>query len=829
MKPVRLPALAAALLAACQSSSPASLALPSGEDNGAALVREVLAAAQQGPAAQACVAVLATDGAVSGIPLSPNRSPWTRRLEADTRPQLQGNLVVFAHGTTLHGLRAHSGESVFEARLPHARLIGATVHGERLFAVTRAEDGSTGRLTVYDATDGAELDSRPLPADSGRPHAVGDLLLLPLQHQSVAVLDPATLHERDRLRVTDGLLNFLQPTAHHLLLGDQQVRVLNSGFDGRVAALPELMVPHPDLPGTQHPFPSDYAFVPGGDSAFGRVGLHLSIEPAATGSPELKRAYAVFYRHAYALSPQGELKWARALPADVVRAVATARGLLAVLGDGRVVLLDAAEETAIASASAATHSAALPSTPCQPPGPGTPTAGGLSDALLRILADRDARLLPSQLFALQTLRSLPGDAVTRGILDVASDTRRNAPLRDAARRALMTRTEGTPVLLQAAARGYDYLNGIPAPPMAVLAPALEAHSATEAVPVLRARLFDHATPTAELVPIAQALATLDDQAARQALRMFLFRYRADSSFATAPEVYAALAARYGQLTGASGLHELRGLAAAETTHPLLRLALTQTLPPEAHNAAPTVAQADAPATTPPIMATQAKPRSYLLSADQVRRTFESHADDIPTCLSTRKAPTDVTQVRVALVVDANGQPLERYYLPDDGDFIACMEPLLSEYAFPASVAPRQVVVYTWNVAREATDSTSPAPTAQPFWHAYVPPATDLPKAHGTPFWQDQNPLYVSVDLGYARTTARIATDAAKPSPTDQDSSAPESTPAAQTGTARSASSPPAPPKATPAAKPGQSGPDTSAPAEVKPAESEPPWWAPTEG
>lgn len=96
-----------------------------------------------------------------------------------------------------------------------------------------------------------------------------------------------------------------------------------------------------------------------------------------------------------------------------------------------------------------------------------------------------------------------------------------------------------PLMLEALGQQYDFLDDRQPRGVDVLARALAALDAHEAVPGLAAHLADPATPAQALGPLVAALGALGGPEADAALAQFLLRYHADPAFLLEPAPLAA--------------------------------------------------------------------------------------------------------------------------------------------------------------------------------------------------------------------------------------------------------------------------------------------------
>ncbi|MCA1663761.1 MAG: hypothetical protein LC659_05760, partial [Myxococcales bacterium] len=154
--------------------------------------------------------------------------------------------------------------------------------------------------------------------------------------------------------------------------------------------------------------------------------------------------------------------------------------------------------------------------------------------------DHDARFAAVKVFAVDALGGVPGLPVSRALLKIvrAQPGPGGPPVaaQERAGAALVARKDraAVPLMLEALAEHYDFLEDKQPRGVDVLARALGALDVKEAAPLLAAHLADHETPERALEPVAETLAHLGGADAEHALREFLLEYHADPAFLLDP-------------------------------------------------------------------------------------------------------------------------------------------------------------------------------------------------------------------------------------------------------------------------------------------------------
>lgn len=500
--------------------------------------------------------------------LQAGRALWHRPTSASARPEILRDVVVTVIDGALTAFDLRTGAQRFSVTLPEGAFLGAAQLGDRVAFVTSSPtwDPRTRRSTlgVVDARDGSLDVSRTLPGLLGRPHAVADHLWALSDHRDLRTFSVTDGSDVACSTLGDaGVVDWLQVDAHGARFGADYAR----GLLGRHSADgARLSLPNVGAPGGFGMATSDYLTVPAERSAHGRVGWLSALSTDGTGTTTAlgDRMYFTFYRDVIAYRRDGSVAWARNLTSDLVRADATEAGLVIVLDSGEWMALDGhsggvllrgAMGSAVASAALDIGDLALPA---------TPAAGDAVEARTALSAmalDPDTRLLPARNLAVDALASLEDPGATADLLAVARAPATPEPLRARTVERLVTRHTGMDALLAALDEHYDFLDRTAAPPLQVIVPPLVAHHERRALPGLTTRLFDPATPAADLELCIRALAAIGGDEAEEALARFRAMYHADSSLAdderTQPALSEALAALAQDREA-----ELRALAAA---------------------------------------------------------------------------------------------------------------------------------------------------------------------------------------------------------------------------------------------------------------------------
>ncbi len=511
-------------------------------DIGRALAASVAPAARQAHA----MAFLVTDGKLVGFDLVEGRVAWTQPADVRSRvivgvgaiAHRQGERDVVVRDSTTGAVRA-------TVTVPtEQRFVGATLDGDRLVYVVETQDKHS-LVTELDAA-GRQAWRRETPNAVGAPAARGGLVALPFAHQNLALLDGRDGRELGRVRATDEEIAYARALPEGLFYGgargvyrldDKSVAGSRAGSSYAEAKLPGEQVRtayHWD--GYQ---PSQSAI-----GAFDRNRLLWRGRDAGAG---FKDDLAVLhsYRFFFAFDARaGKLRWVYAHPrTDVVASEDAGSAILFVSADGDVGLIDPATGAArVVSRTGLRVAGASFDADGMTAGMGAqpPTEEDVAKTLEQIVWDHDARFGPVKVFAVDALGGVPGLAVSRALLKVV----RAAPVpggpppaaQKHAGEALVARMDrqAVPLMLEALAEHYDFLDDKSPRGVDVMARALGALDVKEAAPLLAAHLSDHETPEGALKDVAETLAKLGGADAEHALREFLLEYHADPAFLIDP-------------------------------------------------------------------------------------------------------------------------------------------------------------------------------------------------------------------------------------------------------------------------------------------------------
>ena len=669
-----------------------------------------------------------------------------------SRPQVLGDVVVAVDDKgQLRGYDLASGALRWSHPVERESWLGAVQVGEHVVYTSSslsfrpADRGST--VTGLSARNGSLAWRREVPYVLSKPHASGTRVLVLSDHADVWALSANSGKSAGCSRPGAESVDWLEPSPRDaaLLLGARDARRLALAPSLREEGA-RLQLPLGDLPGQPSLHASSYDSVPAGRSAHGRVGLSVQLESSAAG-PALAGGhyYFAFYRELFAYRRDGQLAWARLFPADAVRVQVVGDSVLVITESGEVSWLRAQDGAAFArtelSARIASADVAVTQLPAALSQASVSPASALRAELREIAIDPDARLLPGRRLACSALARLPDPEATRDLLEVYVQPAAPVELKRHIAALLAERRVGSELLVAALEADYDFLSSMPAPPLAAIVPGLVKNDEARAVPRLIDRLFDPDTQVSELVLVVDAIAGLGGAVAQKPLSQFLAMYHADSALADDPSALLHAARVLWTTAAANDVKLVQTVAQDPATLEPLRSGLVPLMATAEPVAAPEpVASAPAPVVKPKLPET--------LSDEAIANTFAEHAAELRECVSAELAQNPgLRALRFTFVVDRGGA-LSRFEVwPKRDALSSCLTPKLLAARFPAFVRGPRVASYTLQLrqsnAKDASDEKLEPP---PFWfYARLRGAAAPLDPAATPWWHNQNPLFVAVD------------------------------------------------------------------------------------
>lgn len=677
---------------------------------------------------------------------------WTAPFDAATQPQVLGDVVLSTTREELVAFDLASGRVLWRRTLPDLAYVGATRDGGTIYwaATVGALGGArrVGHVVAVSARNGSELWRHELNGVFGQPAAAGGFVFVPWERQNVAILDGATGVEQARLRSTDDVIAWVFDHPSGVYYGGQGVyRLTERSVSGTRGESTHIRPPLGELPRQPESiWPDGFVPTPGARSARGRIRVYFDPAPAPDAESiavEGDTYYFAYYRYVFAFDVEGNLRWTRILPQDVINAEVLPTGLLTVGEQGVVSLLDRdtgndrwTRDLATPLASVGLDAAGFD------PGGAAGEARTLRESLNAMALDPDNRLVPARSYAIVQLARIGEPEVTRELLALYEARGMPGALKEAIREALRSRESGQEFLMEALARRYDYLEGTEAPPLEAIVPALLQMEHTEAVPELIAHMMDHETPAAVLPDVVDAVVRLGGEEVVPALRKFLVLYQADSTFEgpvadtapaeegdepvpASPEARAlALAAAGIFAHGGEEGRELLASLSGETTrsHPPVAEHIHGLYEAEQRAEEERVRQ-EAAAEQAALAEEARRVEAALpprLSPEQINATFAENADPMRECIASELERNErLSQVRLVFILSNDGRASDIQVSPNTAELVACLQPRVAAIEFPRFRQRRMRGAFTVSIqggeAARTEPAIAPLPEDAPWW------------------------------------------------------------------------------------------------------------------
>jgi len=686
-----------------------------------------------------------------------------------SRPQLLRDVVVAVAErdgqNKLVAFDLQTGSERASYTLPRASFLGAAQVGDELIFTTSSlsfrpsERGST--VTALNAASGALSWERNVPYALSRPTAAAGRAYVISDHADVWALEADSGSSVGCSRLGSEPIEWLQVRGDKLLLGTHTARAVQLG-QGAPTELGRLQLPVAELPGQPLLQPSAYQSIAAERSAYGRVALVSTLD-ASGAAPALAHGgyYFAFYRHLFAFDGSGELRWAHKLGADSAELRATAEHVRVITESGQVLWFAADSGVALGQVKlpdqlTSADSSAVATAPDPATRADVAAAPSLQRELRALALDTDARLLPSRKLAVSALAASKEPSATRDLLDVYTQPHAPRELQGHVARVLAVRERGSEHLVEALAGDYNFLTGTPAPPLAAIVPGLVKNNEQRALPRLIDRLFDPDTRLPELQLLVEAIAKLGGPQAKKPLAEFLALYHADSSLAD--DVSSLLAAAKALAP------EVPASAEAQATAPRRsepELQLLEAISKDPSTLAPvkdglvSLLATRAAAPQPEVVASEDEsepepeaPVLERLNDATISSVFSAHAGELRECIAAELSRNaGLRALRFHFIVERSGK-LSRFAVwPKRAELLECLQPKIEALQFPAFARGRRLASYTFALRADASrDEAEVKEGAKPFWFIAQLRGVGAPSADDrVPWWQNQNPLYVSVE------------------------------------------------------------------------------------
>jgi outer membrane protein assembly factor BamB len=668
--------------------------------------------------------------------LSTGAMLWRKEMSVTSRPVLTDRAVLVQSGTSVVSLKLENGEEMWDVDTEGMSFFGAAFDDTYAYLTLGVSVTRVGRLVSVNADSGWTNWKIQTTKLFGRPAAVGGLVFVPWERQSITVLDRESQEEIARLRSMDDVYNYVFSGPGGVYYGSKGLyRLDGKSFSGTKDGSTYYRPPMQGIPGDPELWADAFSEPTGGRNAREKIRFFVapSYDPAGQSvTLEHDKLFLLYFRFLVAYdAASGAIQWVYRHGEDIEAVSVESSGIFLVDSPGNLVriaadtgLPDWRLELGIAVAAAVFDIAGF-SPPSQPVG----TVESMRVQLLQVILDQDNRLLPFRQYVVGKLAQLPEAEVTRDILDVYAQRTSPQALKDAARAALASRAEGAEHLIGALDTHTDYLMNTTAPPMGVVSQSLVAMQARTAVTGLVAHLLDPETPLEDLQEVAQALVELGDASLISTFESYLTLYHADSAFAQNSNALNVLADGLLKYGGTEERRFLDNLVASGFTLPTLKAHIQKRYDEieQARLAAEEAARLAAEAAAAGTVSTVQAVLPQTLSREQIGQTMTANAASIAPCVQAKmqRSPT-LSQVRMVFRLSSAGQASDLSVLPsDDAEFSACLSEALAQIQFPRFTALSQRAQFTIDInTPEPPPGTAPGTVPPP--GPGVPPGPLVP-------------------------------------------------------------------------------------------------------
>jgi len=549
------------------------------------------------PPELAVVVGVTADGVV-GAEL-PSGSVWRHAGPVDMVPSVAADGVVFVGGGgKVVALEGRSGKPLWSVDTGSLKLRGGADDGKLSVLSLGTERASKSRLLVVNRAGGTVLDLSS-STELGRPAARAGIGFIPWGGQYVSALELASGTELGRLLTRDIPTHALD-LAGHLYFGqfslvrlDARIKYAESFQATRFTFKPRELPGNPVWLGNGLELPAVDR------SARAKIRLFAAPESAGEQLSLASGSYAAaYFRAVYGFAgADGHLVWVDALSADVVGGGPAASGFVFCDEAGKVHLFDAGGGGA--------------------PGPNLgqklfgctvgagalrvagSARGSLAEQIERSFSRFDPDMASAEALLIKELGKLEDPAVTRILIALSDEPRVPPAQRDAARRLLAKRRNGTEDMLAALERHYDFVTGAEPPPVGPLADALGALRDTRAAAPLARHLNDPANSMDDVVRAAKALEVLATSAELRELTTFFALYRATADDPALVAAVLSVGTAILRVGGAEGRAVVERAVADPLTQPEVQRGLATLAAPKPSKLATPVADSQAPAGAKP--------------------------------------------------------------------------------------------------------------------------------------------------------------------------------------------------------------------------------------
>lgn len=471
------------------------------------------------------VAIGVVDDGIVGTSLT-SGATWTFEHPLDSRPVVVGTVVVGMGQGELFALDATSGEPLWTRRATGA-LRGAGDDG-RTTVVSLATKGENATTILVVSHDGRVMRQLEVGPVVGVPAVIGHHAFFPWHDRSVTIYDLTNGDEVVRFALPERTSRAFT-IGKALYFGEQHVFRYGEDLAREPARALSITSPPRELPGSPKWQTNGTSVVP--LTADARDKVRLYAHPKAVGplGVEGDTFVGAYFKLAMGFDAKsGATTWVRTMSDELLGGAAFLGGTALCDAAGTVTFLDQQTGEVAGEVSLGRSVKACVVQADGLSRPSMPSRSPLAEQFTSALKAASPELIAMQKELLRELRDIGKDgSFTKALIDILGARETPQALVSDAREALAARRNGTPHMLEALARHYDYLRDeLLPPPVGPLADALAAMNELHAAPLLAAHLLDPATSSSDIERVAHALFALATERELPQLRSFFALYRA---------------------------------------------------------------------------------------------------------------------------------------------------------------------------------------------------------------------------------------------------------------------------------------------------------------
>ncbi len=498
------------------------------DENNVAGQKKVLDRLAKQPPAAGADAVVAVTGTqeLTGLDLSTGKT-WTYKHGLEHRAQLAGPLVIGQGAGEIFALDAKTGAVKWTSQKPKGKLIGAGSDGTFTAVTVKTAEGSA--LYVFDAAGAAKFD-KSTEMTVAVPGVASGIVFVPWKNLYVSAFDAGSGAQLATF-VTDTETTHVLPYGGALFAGQGRLVRFDQDLLKAKQGGSALAAPPKDLPNVTR---RDLLVGPEHDEKVTADAIDstaLTGRPVASGAAAFAgdKLYGAYYPFVIGFDAKdAKLAWVHTGNDDVVAAHAAKDGVVVVDKAGNVKLL-AASNGAVTKTFSLGKPAMSADVFADTISIGSGSAPALAEQIKAATTTKDDRLATAQVYLLEQAAAVPDEETTAVLLEVADSERAAPAIKDAARKAIASRTNGAPAMIKMLGRHADFLKGTRTPPVGPMAKALAAMKEKKAAGPLLEQLMDPALPQIDLGDTAEGVAALADKEQLADLKKFINLYRGSSS------------------------------------------------------------------------------------------------------------------------------------------------------------------------------------------------------------------------------------------------------------------------------------------------------------